>query len=145
MLSSLYPIQRMAHWRRLRQVVQGLFFVLFIFLLFAGLQRQTVFLLADFFFRIDPLSGITAMLASRAWIPRLGLALVTVAAALLQASMHVRVPTPTGAIHALSRKDVGALGDRLVAIAGVSDLIALVRKLARQNRPESIFIVNHEN
>jgi polyferredoxin len=47
-------------------------------LLFAGLQRQTVFPLADFFFRINPLSALTAMLASRAWIPRLGWALVIV-------------------------------------------------------------------
>jgi polyferredoxin/Fe-S-cluster-containing hydrogenase component 2 len=66
------------HWRRVRQIVQILFFVLFIFLLFAGLQRQTVFPLADFFFRINPLSVLTAMLASRTWIPRLGWALVIV-------------------------------------------------------------------
>ncbi len=45
-------------WRRVRQIVQILFFVLFIFLLFAGLQRQTVFPLADFFFRINPLSAL---------------------------------------------------------------------------------------
>ena len=66
------------NWRRVRQVVQMLFFVLFIFLLFAGLQRQTVSPLADFFFRINPLSALTAMLAGRAWIPRLGWALVIV-------------------------------------------------------------------
>jgi polyferredoxin len=65
-------------WRRVRQGVQILFFVLFIILLFAGLQRQTVSPLADFFFRINPLSALTAMLAGRAWIPRLGWALVIV-------------------------------------------------------------------
>jgi polyferredoxin len=67
-----------AGWRRLRQVTQILFFALFIFLLFAGLQRQTVSPLADFFFRINPLSGLASMLAARAWIPRLGWALVVV-------------------------------------------------------------------
>jgi polyferredoxin len=65
-------------WRRVRQATQILFFVFFVYLLFAGLQRQTVFPLADFFFRINPLSALTAMLASRAWIPRLGWALVIV-------------------------------------------------------------------
>ena len=64
--------------RRLRQAVQILFFGFFIILLFIGLQRQTVFPLADFFFRINPLSAQTSMLAARAWIPRLGWALVVV-------------------------------------------------------------------
>jgi len=71
------------HWRRLRQILQILFFVLFIFLLFAGLQRQTVFPLADFFFRINPLSALASMLAGRAWIPRLGWALVVVGLTIL--------------------------------------------------------------
>ncbi len=66
------------NWRRVRQVVQMLFFVLFICLLFASLQRQTVSPLADFFFRINPLSALTAMLAGRVWIPRLGWALLVV-------------------------------------------------------------------
>jgi polyferredoxin len=65
-------------WRRVRQITHILFFALFVYLLFAGLQRQTVFPLVDFFFRINPLSALTAMLASRAWIPRLGWALVIV-------------------------------------------------------------------
>ncbi len=70
-------------WRYVRQVVQILFFGLFIFLLFAGLQRQVVFPLADFFFRLNPLSALAAMLASRIWIPRLGWALVTVGLTIL--------------------------------------------------------------
>ncbi len=65
-------------WRRVRQIVQILFFVLFILLLFAGLQRQTVCPLADLFFRINPLSALASMLASRTWIPRLGWALIIV-------------------------------------------------------------------
>ena len=70
-------------WRRFRQIIQILFFVFFIFLLFAGLQRQTVFPLADFFFRINPLSALAAMLAGRSWIPRLGWSLVTVGLTIL--------------------------------------------------------------
>ena len=65
-------------WRRVRQIIQILFFGLFILLLFASLQRRTVFPLADFFFRINPLSALTAMLAGRTWIPRLGWALIIV-------------------------------------------------------------------
>ena len=70
-------------WRRFRQIVQILFFVLFIFLLFAGLQRQTVSPVADFFFRINPLSALTTMLASRVWIPRLGWSLIVVGLTIL--------------------------------------------------------------
>jgi polyferredoxin len=51
--------------------------VLYVYLLFAALQRRAAFPLADLFFRLDPLAGLAAMLASRAWIPRLALALVT--------------------------------------------------------------------
>ena len=63
--------------RRARQAVQILAFALYIFLLFAALQRRAAFLLADFFFRLDPLTALGAMLAGRAWIPRLALALIT--------------------------------------------------------------------
>lgn len=71
------------HWRRIRQIAQILFFGLFIVLLFSSLQKRTVFPLADFFFRINPLSALTAMLASRAWIPRLGWALIIVGLTIL--------------------------------------------------------------
>ncbi len=63
--------------RRIRQAVQILAFALYIYLLFAALQRRAAFPLADLFFRLDPLAALAAMLASRAWIPRLALALVT--------------------------------------------------------------------
>jgi len=63
--------------RRIRQVIQALSFALYIYLLFAALQRRTVFPLADLFFRLDPLVALAAMVAGRAWIPRLALALVT--------------------------------------------------------------------
>jgi polyferredoxin/Pyruvate/2-oxoacid:ferredoxin oxidoreductase delta subunit len=72
-----------AHGRRLRQGVQILAFGLYVYLLFAALQRRVAFPLADLFFRLDPLVGLGAMLASRAWIPRLALALATILATVL--------------------------------------------------------------
>jgi polyferredoxin len=69
---------RWKNWRRIRQAVQALFFVLFVYGMFAGLQRPIGSPLADIFFRINPLSALTAMLAGRTWIPRLGGALIIV-------------------------------------------------------------------
>jgi len=69
--------------RRIRQAVQILAFALYIYLLFAALQRRAAFPLADLFFRLDPLAALGAMLASRAWIPRLTLALVTLGLTLI--------------------------------------------------------------
>jgi len=63
--------------RRFRQAVQALAFALYVYLLFAALQRRVAFPLADLFFRLDPLAALGAMLASRAWIPRLAPALIT--------------------------------------------------------------------
>lgn len=70
-------------WRRVRQAVQILFFALYVYLLFAALQRRVAFPLADLFFRLDPLAALAAMLAGRAWIPRMAPALVTLALTLL--------------------------------------------------------------
>jgi polyferredoxin/formate hydrogenlyase subunit 6/NADH:ubiquinone oxidoreductase subunit I len=72
-----------SHVRRFRQIVQILALALYVFLLFAALQRRAAFPLADIFFRFDPLAALAAMLASHAWIPRLALALVTVALTVL--------------------------------------------------------------
>jgi polyferredoxin len=69
--------------RRVRQLVQILAFALYLYLLLAAFQQWVTiqpwlaFPQADLFFRLDPLAAISAMLASRAWIPRLGLALIT--------------------------------------------------------------------
>lgn len=69
--------------RRLRQISQSLFFLLFLYLLFAALQQREAFPLADLFFRFDPLGALGAMLASREWLPRLALAFATVSVTLL--------------------------------------------------------------
>ena len=86
------------HWRRIRQISQILFFGLFILLLFAGLQRRSVFPLADFYFRINPLSALTAILAGRAWIPRLGWALIIVGLTLLFGRVWCGWICPTGSL-----------------------------------------------
>ncbi len=70
-------------WRRIRQATQIVFFALFVFLIFASLQKREAAAWADLFFRFNPLSALGAMLASRTWIPRLALALVTVGATLV--------------------------------------------------------------
>jgi polyferredoxin len=72
-----------SRWRRVRQAVQILAFALYVYLLFAALQRRAAFPLADLFFRLNPLVALSAMIADRAWIPRLALALITLALTLL--------------------------------------------------------------
>jgi MauM/NapG family ferredoxin protein len=67
-----------SYLRRLRQAIQILVLALYIYLLFAASPQQAALPLADLFFRLDPLAAIGAMLASRAWLPRLALALITV-------------------------------------------------------------------
>jgi len=70
-----------ARW--VRRAVQIAFFVFFIYLLFAALQRRAAFPYADLFFRFDPLAAFSTMLAARQWLPHLALAVVTVGAALV--------------------------------------------------------------
>jgi MauM/NapG family ferredoxin protein len=72
-----------SRWRRVRRAVQILAFALYVYLLFSALQRRAAFPLADLFFRLDPLAALSAMVADRAWIPRLALALITLALTLL--------------------------------------------------------------
>ena len=67
-----------AGWRRVRQAAQIVVFAFYITLIFAVVQKRAAPALADIFFRLDPLSALGAMLASRQWIPKLGLALVTI-------------------------------------------------------------------
>ncbi len=66
-----------ARWAR--RVVQTACFLLFVYLLFAGLQRLTPQPYANLFFRFDPLAGLATMLAARAWLAPFALALVTLA------------------------------------------------------------------
>ncbi len=94
-------------WRRVRQAVQILFFALYVYLLFAALQRRAAFPLADLFFRLDPLAALAAMLADRAWIPRLALALVTLALTLLLGRIWCGWICPLGTLLEWVRIPVG--------------------------------------
>jgi polyferredoxin/formate hydrogenlyase subunit 6/NADH:ubiquinone oxidoreductase subunit I len=67
-----------AKWRQVRQTVQIGFFALYIYLIFDVVQKRMAPPLSNIFFRLDPLSAAGAMLASRQWIPKLGLALITI-------------------------------------------------------------------
>jgi len=60
-----------------RQVVQVATLLLFLYLLLGARQNYVTFLPQDLFFRLDPLAGLTAMLAGRRWIASLALGGVT--------------------------------------------------------------------
>jgi MauM/NapG family ferredoxin protein len=64
-------------WRRVRQFVQVATLLLFLYLLLGTRQGYVTFLPQDLFFRLDPLAGLTAMLAGRRWIASLALGGVT--------------------------------------------------------------------
>jgi polyferredoxin len=87
-----------SHARRIRQIVQTFFFVLFVVLLFAGLQRQEVNPLADLFFRLNPLSALTAMLATRGWIHGFEWALIIVGLTILLGRVWCGWICPTGTL-----------------------------------------------
>jgi polyferredoxin/formate hydrogenlyase subunit 6/NADH:ubiquinone oxidoreductase subunit I len=65
-------------WRRVRQAIQIFSFAFFIYLILSVVEKRTAPALANIFFRFDPLSALGSMLASRAWIPKMGLALVII-------------------------------------------------------------------
>jgi len=75
------------HLRRVRQAAQTLALAFYAYLLFAALQgggaAAAPTLLADLFFRLDPLAALAAMISARAWMPRLALGLVTLGLTLL--------------------------------------------------------------
>lgn len=62
---------RVWHW--LRWSTQVLALVLFLYLLLGTRRESATVLPHDLFFRLDPLAGISAMLASRAWLASLAL------------------------------------------------------------------------
>lgn len=66
-----------ALWRRVRRGMQVLALLSFLYLLLGTRQGDATFLPHDLFFRLDPLAGVTAMLAGRRWIASLALGGVT--------------------------------------------------------------------
>ena len=74
------PRRRTGGWnaaRWARRTVQVLTFVIFVYLLFAGLQRLDPQPYASIFFRFDPLAALATMLAARAWLAPFALAFIT--------------------------------------------------------------------
>jgi polyferredoxin len=65
-------------WRKLRQITQVLALLLFIYLFIYATSRDPKRTWADIFYRLDPLIGLSTMMAGRTWIPFLGLSILTV-------------------------------------------------------------------
>src|SRR5512147_3010762 len=120
-----------SHGRRLRQVVQIFFFALFVYLLFAGLQHQEVNSLANLFFRLNPLSALAAMLASRQWLPDLAWALVIVALTIVVGRVWCGWICPTGTLlEWISFRQARANGRKISPRLRLVKYVALVIILA---------------
>jgi len=72
-----HPLKITLEWRRIRQVIQVLFLLLFLYLLLGTRQESNTLIPHDFFFRLDPLTGISAMISGREWILSLALGGIT--------------------------------------------------------------------
>ena len=71
--------KRSKKWHRLRLTVQVLILLFFLYLLLGTTQQLSTILPPDFFFHLDPLAGISAILASRTWIAPMALGIITLA------------------------------------------------------------------
>ena len=86
---------RAARWAR--RAVQILTFAVFVYLLFAGLQRLEPQPYASIFFRFDPLAALATMLAARAWLAPFALAFITLGLTLVARPRLVRLDLPAWA------------------------------------------------
>jgi polyferredoxin len=85
-------------WRRIRQGTQIAFLALFVYLLFEAYQGRVAHPWTDVFFRLNPLAALAAMIAGRLWIPRLGLALLTIIATVLLGRVWCGWVCPMGTV-----------------------------------------------
>jgi len=69
-------------WVLIRQTSQTLFLLVFLYLLVVTVQGVTGRLPNDLFFHLDPLVGVSSMLASRSWIAPMALGAITLVLAL---------------------------------------------------------------
>lgn len=76
--------------------MQILALFLFFYLLIANWRAGQASVQSGIFFRLNPLTALTAMLAGRAWIPKLGWALITVVMTLLLGRMWCGWVCPLG-------------------------------------------------
>ena len=87
-----------AGWRRVRQAVQILAFAFYIYLIFGVVEQRVAPPLSNIFFRLDPLSALGGMLASRQWITGLALALITVGLTVIIGRMWCGWICPLGSL-----------------------------------------------
>ena len=106
-------------WRRLRQIVQILAFLLFLYLFVFATFLSPHRAWADFFYRLDPLVALAAMLAGRTIIAGLGFAGLTVLVTLIFGRVWCGWFCPFGTL--LEWLTPRRAGDR---IAGVSPAIS---------------------
>ncbi len=85
-------------WRRARQLSQGVSAALFILLAFLTYRGAAFLLPLDLFFRLDPLAGLAAMIASRAVIMTLFLSVVVLALGLVLGRVWCGWLCPLGAL-----------------------------------------------
>ncbi|MHC4609498.1 MAG: 4Fe-4S binding protein, partial [Planctomycetota bacterium] len=84
--------------RRLRQFVQLTALVLFVYLLLGTRQGSATWVPHDVFFRLDPLAGLSTMLAGREWLAPMAFGLVTLATALVFGRAWCGWICPVGAV-----------------------------------------------
>ncbi len=123
-----------SRWRRIRQGAQILFFILFVYIMFATVQQQVAPPLADIFFRFNPLSALASMVASRSWIPRLEWALVIIGLTILVGRVWCGWICPMGTLlewvsFRQARKRAARLSPRLRNIKYVLLAVILVAAL----------------
>lgn len=85
-------------WHRVRLTVQVLTLILFLYLLLGTTQQLATFLPPDLFFRLDPLAGIAAMIASRSWIMPMALGVITLILAIVFGRVWCSWVCPMGSI-----------------------------------------------
>ena len=76
------PPATFGRWRRARQAAQVLVLLLFFYLLLGTRPEGATVLPHETFFLIDPLAGISTMLAGRHWVPALAVGGLTLVLAL---------------------------------------------------------------
>ncbi len=90
--------QHPLNWYWFRRIIQVSFFVAFFLLLFITVQGITSNLPTTLFFHLDPLIGVTSMLAGRSWIIPFFLGLVTIFLTLLLGRVWCGWICPLGTI-----------------------------------------------